>query len=135
MMVVADRSVPYPYVAIVDDEGAVLKALGRLLRLASCRVGAFDSGESFLGSLAAEPPDCVILDVNMPGLSGFDVLARLRAAHVELPVVFITASHDPDLARQAQEAGASALLRKPFSSDALVDSVSRALRGEAGGTR
>ncbi len=125
MTLVAD-----PCVAVVDDEFPVLKALGRLLRLADWEVAAFDSGESFLASLAAQRPDCAILDVHMPGLSGFDVLSRLRAAHFELPVIFITASDDPDVADRAKKAGACALLRKPFSNEALVDAVSAALRGD-----
>jgi FixJ family two-component response regulator len=125
MMIVAD-----PCVAVVDDEAPVLKALGRLLRLADWGVVTFDSGESFLASLAAQRPDCVILDVHMPGLSGFDVLSRLRAADLELPVIFITASDDPDVADRAKEAGACTLLRKPFSNEALVDAVSAALRRE-----
>lgn len=130
-MVIADD----PYIALVDDEAAVLKALGRLLRLANWGVATFDSGHAFLASLAAQSPDCVILDVHMPGLSGFDVLSRLRAAHVDVPVVFITAHDDPDVARRAAAAGASTLLHKPFSNEKLVDAVSRALLGGAGATR
>ena len=130
MVIVAD-----PYIALVDDEAPVLKALGRLLRLANWSVGTFESGDAFLKSIAAQRPNCVILDVHMPGLSGFDVLSRLRAARVDVPVVFITAHDEPDMARRAAAAGASTLLRKPFSNDALVDAVSRALLGEAGVTR
>jgi len=62
-----------PHIAVVDDEASVRTALGRLLRLADYQVTAFASGEDFLASLATRLPDCAILDVHMPGLSGFDV--------------------------------------------------------------
>jgi FixJ family two-component response regulator len=63
----------------------------------------------------------------MPGLSGFDVHSRMRAAHIEVPIVFITASDDSALDRSALEAGATCLLRKPFSSDQLIEVVAIAL--------
>jgi len=102
--------------------------LGRLLRLADYRVTSFASGEDFLASLAAPLPACVILDVHMPGLSGLEVQSHMRASHIEIPVVFITASDDPALDRSAFEAGAVCLLRKPFSSDELLAGVAAALR-------
>ncbi len=104
--------------------------LGRLLRLADYQVAAFAGGEEFLASLAESRPDCVILDVHMPGLSGFDVQSRLRAAHIHVPVVFITASDDLALGRTAEEAGGVRLLRKPFSNDELLDAIGIALRGK-----
>ena len=121
-----------PYVAVVDDEAPVRTALGRLLRLADYEVGAFASGDEFLASLAARRPDCVILDVNMPGLSGFGVKSRLDGAQIELPAVFITASDDPEFERQAREAS-STLLRKPFSNEVLLQAVGRALGKRPGG--
>ena len=119
-----------PRIAVVDDEAPVRTALGRLLRLADYEVATFGSGEEFLASLAARPPDCVILDVHMPGLSGFDVQSRLRIAHLDVPVVFITASDDLALGRAVSEAGGVRLLRKPFSNDELLDAVGAALRSK-----
>lgn len=112
-----------PTVALVDDEASVLKALRRVLRLADCNVVAFQSGEAFLAWLAHERPGCAVLDIHMPGLSGFDVLERVRAVRIDIPVVFITASDDPDLVRRAHKLGAWALLRKPFQGEALVDAI------------
>ena len=86
----------------------------------------FGSGEEFLVSLTAWRADCAILDVHMPGLSGFDIRARLCAAHIDLPVVFITASDDIALDQAAIHAG-GALLRKPFPNTALLDVVEAAL--------
>jgi FixJ family two-component response regulator len=119
-------------VAVVDDEAAVRTALGRLLRLADYEVAAFASGDALFAWLATHVAACVILDVHMPGASGFDVHSRLRAAHVDLPAVFITASDDPALELTAREAGAAALLRKPFSNDSLLDAVDAAIRSKRG---
>jgi len=120
-----------PRIAVVDDEASVLTALGRLLRLADYQVSAFASGEDFLASLSARRPDCAILDIHMPGLSGFDVQARLCAAHSDIPVVFITASDDLALDQKVAATRAAKLLRKPFSNDALLAAVETALRGKA----
>ena len=117
-----------PCVAVVDDEASVRTALGRLLRLADFDVAAFESGEAFLASLAASHASCVLLDVHMPGLSGFDIQARLRAAHVGIPVVFMTASDDKGLDAIASAAGGTCLLRKPFSSAVLLESICAAIR-------
>lgn len=116
-----------PRVAIVDDEGPVRIALGRLLRLADYDVDAFGSGEEFLASLDSRRPACAILDVHLPGLSGLDVQARLRAAQLAIPVVFITASDDKALDDATRGSGGVRLLRKPFSSDQLLEAVDIAL--------
>ncbi len=120
-----------PTIAVVDDEASVRTALGRLLRLADYKVAALGSGEDFLASLATHRPDRAILDVHMPGLSGFDVQARLCAVHSDILVVFITASDDVALDRAVLEAGGITLLRKPFSNDALLTAVGAALRSKA----
>jgi FixJ family two-component response regulator len=116
-----------PCIAIVDDEAPVCVALGRLLRLADYEVATFGSGEEFLASLATRHPACVVLDVNMPGLSGFEVQSRLCASHIGLPVVFITASDDRTPAEAALKLGGVRLLRKPFSNDELLEAVGAAL--------
>jgi len=119
-------------VALVDDEAPVRVALGRLLRLADYAVVAFASGDEFLDSLVSRVPDCVLLDVHMPGLTGLQVHARLRAAGLDLPVVFITASDDADVVRSALEAGGVCVLHKPFSSELLLDAVGVALNSRPG---
>ena len=119
-------SQPTRYVAVVDDEAPVRTALSRLLRLENYEVIAFPSGEAFLASLDQRLPDCVILDVHVPGLSGFDVQGRLRATHTDVPVVFITASDD----LAARDRGSARVLRKPFSKDELFAAVGAALRDQ-----
>lgn len=114
-------------VALVDDEAPVRQALGRLLRLAGYEVLSFASGEEFLDSLVSRVPDCVLMDIHMPGLSGLQVRDRLAAAQVALPVVLITASDDAALANEALPGGAIGVLRKPFSSHVLFGAVEAAL--------
>jgi FixJ family two-component response regulator len=116
-------------IAVVDDEPPVRTMLGRLLRLADYQVSAYASGEAFLASLATQRPACAILDIHMPGLSGFDVQARMRAECIDVPVVFITASDDVTLDRGAAALNAVRLLRKPFSSVDLLAAVDAALGG------
>lgn len=108
--------------------------IGRLLRLEDYQVTAFGSGEEFLASLVARVPECVILDVHMPGLSGLEVQARLRAIDARIPAIFITASDDSTLDHAVQEAQGLGLLRKPFSRSALLGAVAVALQGKSRGS-
>lgn len=118
-------------VAVVDDEAPVRTALGRVLRLADYTVLGFASGEAFLASLAARRPDCVLLDIHMPGLTGLQVQQRLRAAGARLPVVFITASERADLLQEGFDLGDASVLRKPFSGDEMLAAIEAALKNRA----
>jgi FixJ family two-component response regulator len=118
-------------VAVVDDEEPVRTALARLLRLAHYEVSLFPSGEAFLESLDNQRPDCVILDINLPGLSGLDVQRRLRSVAILIPAICITSGEDALLLRQALDAGAVDLLRKPFSNRELLDAIGSALSRSA----
>jgi FixJ family two-component response regulator len=120
------------YIAVVDDEVSVRTMLGRLLRLAQYDVSAFACGGDFMESLATRRPDCLVLDIHMPGLSGLDVQSRLAEAHVAIPIVFVTASDDVALDRRVQQAGGVKLLRKPFSNAELLEAVVEALRRTSG---
>jgi len=121
-------------IAVVDDEAPVRTMLGRLLRLADYEVASFACGDEFIASLPTRRPDCIILDVHMPGLSGFDVQSRISAAGIDIPVVFITASDDLALDAKVRQAGGVKLLRKPFSNDTLLEAVGTALKGKPSGT-
>jgi FixJ family two-component response regulator len=123
-------------IALLDDEAPVRAALGRVLRLAGYEVLSYASGEEFLAALAeCGSPDCAVLDVHLPGLSGIQVQRQLQASQRRMPVVFITASEDATIDRDAREAGGLCLLRKPFSSDQLLVSVASALHARAGSLR
>lgn len=110
-------------VAVVDDEDAIRKALARLLRSAGLRVQTYASGPEFLRSLATARPACVLLDIGMPLMTGFDVLRRLQNEDVGVPVVFITALDDPGDEPRAMHAGAAAFLRKPFGDEELLAAI------------
>ncbi|MDM0110905.1 response regulator [Variovorax sp. J22R133] len=114
-------------IAVVDDDSGMRAMLGRVLRRAGYEQCAFASGEEFLDSLHTQRPACAIMDIHMPGLSGFEVLTRLQADHLRIPGIFISANEDVALERFARDIGAVRLLHKPFASEDLVRAVRCAL--------
>jgi FixJ family two-component response regulator len=120
-------------VAIVDDEQAIRKALRRLLLAADINAETFDSGQAFLNSLVTKRPDCVVLDLHMPGLTGLEVLEQLAASRMQLPTVIITAYDEPASRAQCLAAGAVAFLRKPLDDHALLETIATAV-GRAPGS-
>lgn len=116
-----------PLIAVVDDEEPIRKALTRLLRSAGLDVESFPSGFEFLESIPSRHPDCVVLDLHMPGLNGFEVQARLAKSGAPVPVVIIT-GHDSTETRALALAGKPlAYLRKPVDDQALLDAIELAL--------
>ena len=114
-------------IAVVDDEEPVRIALRRLLRSAGLDVETYPSGAEFLDSLKSHRPDCVVLDLHMPQVSGFAVQARLAETGHALPVVVIT-GHDSDETRErALAAGIVAYLRKPVDGQTLLDAITTAI--------
>jgi FixJ family two-component response regulator len=118
-------------IAVVDDEPPVRTMLLRALRVADYDVVGFASGSEFLDSLIARQPACAIIDVRMPGLSGLEVARQVRARRCPVPLIMITASDDAEMESAAAAAGARCLLRKPFSTDALLVAVHDAVAGRA----
>ena len=116
-----------PFIAVVDDEESVRRALVRLLRASQLEVEAFASGQEFLSSLAVRQPDCLILDIQMAGLTGRDVQRQLASADMHFPVIIITAHDEPTLREQCLAAGAVAYLRKPLRGDTLISSINAAI--------
>jgi FixJ family two-component response regulator len=114
-------------VAIVDDDELMRGALQSLLKEAGLPARAFSSGEEFLLSGAQHLSSCLIADVRMPGMSGLDLQARLKAERIRIPIIFITAHGDERMRAQALRAGAVAFLAKPFDDDVLLRSVRVAL--------
>ena len=116
-----------PYVAIVDDEEPVRKALKRLLRASGLDAESYASGKDFLEASALREPDCVLLDLHMPRMTGLQVLRALQAARRTLPIVIITAHDAPETREQCLAAGATAYLRKPLEEHELLDTITAAL--------
>jgi FixJ family two-component response regulator len=111
-------------IAIVDDEKSVRKALERLLRSAEMEARVFASGAEFLTAIAEFNPDCVVLDLHMAGVSGFDVMAKLQW---RFPIVVITGHDSPEAEARALGGGAAAYLRKPVSDRTLIGAISEAI--------
>ena len=123
---------PRLLIAVVDDEEAVRTALRRLLRSASHDVETFSSGAEFLESVKEHRPDCVVLDLHMPQVSGFAVQTQLAESGIRLPTVVIT-GYDADATRErALAGGAAAYLRKPVDGQALLDAIAAAVSSNGG---
>lgn len=115
-------------IAIVDDEESVRKALSRLIRAAGYHVETYASGADFLGAVQQRPPHCVVLDLRMPHVSGFDVQRALIQANAQVPVVIITGDDSPESRAHALGQGAKAYLRKPVDDATLIDAIQTAIR-------
>jgi FixJ family two-component response regulator len=124
-----------PFVAVVDDEESVRKALKRLLRAAGLEAESYATGQEFLEQAAQREPDCVVLDLHMPVMSGSQVLARIRKMPRRPPVVVITAHDVPEKRDECLAAGACAYLRKPLEDRLLLNAISAALRTGVSGRR
>jgi FixJ family two-component response regulator len=113
-------------VGVVDDDAAVCRALTRLLRAAGFAVKAFGSGEEFLAWEGLGAVDCLVVDVQLGSLSGFDVQKRLKAISRSLPVVFITAVDDEVMRMRAHQVFDSQVLYKPFDARTLIEAIEAA---------
>ena len=114
-------------IAVVDDDLSVRRGLERLLRSRGFQVQTFASAVEFLTAPVTEDVDCLVLDVRMPGPSGFDLQDALRAADREIPIVFISGHGDVATVARAMSAGAVEFLAKPFDDKKLFEAVARAL--------
>lgn len=119
-------------VIIVDDDPAVVRSTAALLRAHGYDTRSYASGEALLAELDVHERGCLLLDVRMPGMSGLELQAELAARAARLAVILVTGHGDVAMAVAAMRAGASDFIEKPFSADALFDSVDRALRTVAG---
>jgi FixJ family two-component response regulator len=114
-------------IAIVDDEDCVRTALERLLRSAGFKIACFRSGEEFLKSLQICQPDCTILDLHLPGLSGLEVQQYLNGNGISLPCVIMTGRDEPGTREQILAAGANGYLTKPFDQCELLKMICAAV--------
>ena len=113
-------------IAVIDDEEPVRTALMRLMRSVGLSVDTFGSGAEFLKSLETRLPDCVVLDLCMPHMDGFNVQTHLARRCAALPVIIVTGHDFPQARERAMAGGASAFLRKPVHDRTLLDAISAA---------
>jgi FixJ family two-component response regulator len=116
-----------PLIAIVDDEESVRRAIKRLICAVGFDVDVFCSGSDFLNSLTDRVPRCVVLDLHMPEMSGFDVQDELKHAGYSIPVIAITGHDTPASQPRALAGGAVAYLRKPVKGSTLLGIIREAI--------
>lgn len=121
-----------PRVYVVDDELAVRRSIGFMLKTASMAVEAFESGEDFLKVAGQLDSGCVLLDVRLAGIDGLAVQEQLRARGIMLPVIIITGHGDVGLAVRAMKAGAVDFIEKPFEKATLLAAIAQAHLHNAG---
>jgi FixJ family two-component response regulator len=121
------RSEAQSAVLVVDDDSMMRDAMRRLFRSVGHRVETFSSANELLQSKLPDVASCLVLDVRMPGLSGFDLQAELARANIRVPIVFITGHGDVPMSVRAMKAGAIDFLQKPFRDQDMLDAVGAAL--------
>src|SRR5277367_1495148 len=131
----ADQTKGHGLVHVIDDDEALRESLVFLLRTAQIEVKSHASAAAFLEALPEGQVGCVVTDVRMPGLSGLELLRRLKDLKVDVPVIVITGHGDVPLAVEAMKSGAADFLEKPFDDEVLLASVRSALRQRDGAAK
>jgi FixJ family two-component response regulator len=114
-------------VFVIDDDHSMREALGRLFQSVGLQVQLFSSALELQNSARPDVAGCLVLDVRLPGLSGFDLQAELAKSNIHIPIVFITGHGDIPMSVRAMKAGAIDFLTKPFRDQDLLDAVNQAL--------
>lgn len=120
-------------VSIVDDDQAVRTAIQTFVRSLGYKAAAFASAEDFLSAPECQTADCLISDIQMPGMDGLELQHELARQRPNLPIIFITAFPDERVRQQAMDTGAACLLLKPYDGDALIGCLEKALSGKPHG--
>jgi FixJ family two-component response regulator len=116
------------WIAIVDDDPSVLKALRRLLRTRAFDARTYSSGQEFLAALPDSLPNCLIVDLQMPEMSGMELQQQLARKGIRIPTIVITAHGDAGVRERCVAAGAVAFLLKPLQDTALLAAIDKAIR-------
>jgi FixJ family two-component response regulator len=114
-------------VFVVDDDSSIREAVRSLLKSVGLRSESFGSTEEFMAAARPDAPNCLVLDVRLPGMSGLDFQAELAKRGVRIPIIFITAHGDIPMTSRAMKAGAIEFLPKPFQKKELLDAIHQAL--------
>ena len=117
-----------PLVSVIDDELSIRESLSSLLRSAGLSVQTFSSAQEFLTSWPREAPSCLVLDVQLPGISGLDLQQELGSADTQIPIIFMTGYGDIPMTVRAMKAGAVEFLTKPFRDEDLLSAVDQAIK-------
>ena len=110
-------------IAVIDDDQSMARMLSRVIKAEGFGVERFCSAEEFLSSGSLRQFDCLILDMNLPGMSGIDLQRQLNDSGVEIPIVFISGQAEEATRQYALAAGAAGFFSKPFSIDSLLTSI------------
>ena len=116
-------TMPPTRVAIVDDDQSVRTAIGRLLKTSKMEVDAFATSIELFNAIERNRPNCIVLDLQMPGMDGIDVIRFLSECGVQIPTIVITAHDEPATRNRCLGAGAAAYLRKPLDADELLKTI------------
>jgi FixJ family two-component response regulator len=119
---------PDATVFVVDDDQSVREALGSLVRSAGLGVATYATAQDFLAGPRVEGPSCLVLDVQLPGLSGLDLQRRMADVNLEIPIIFITGHGDVPTSVRAMKAGAVEFLTKPFGDADLLTAIQEAIK-------
>src|SRR3984893_17801467 len=116
-----------PTVFVVDDDDGVRASIEGLLKSANLRCASFGTAEEFLSNKLPDGPNCLVLDVSLPGVNGLDFQRQLSDAGIQIPIIFITGHGDIPMTVKAMKSGAVEFLTKPFSDEHLLDAIHQAL--------
>ncbi len=120
-------------ISVIDDDQSVRTTTARLVESFGFRAAAFESAEVFLGSGQLQDTSCLIVDVQMEGMSGLQLQSQLAASRSRIPIIFLTAYDDQEFRRRGMQAGAVAFLGKPFTDEQLLQTIRSALGHKKGG--
>jgi CheY-like chemotaxis protein len=120
-----DESVSEVY--ILDDDVSVREAVGSLIRSVGLKVRTFASAQEFLTSLRKERPSCLVLDVQLPDINGFELQQELATKDIQIPIIFLTGHGDIPMSVRAIKAGALEFLTKPFEDEYLLEAIRNAI--------
>ena len=119
-------------VAVVDDDESFARALERLFRASGFEVRTYPSAEAFLAPTPLPQPDCLVLDIQLGGMSGLELQQRLRELGAPAPIIFVTAHDAPGVREEAERAGCSAYFLKPVPGKSLLEAITKAVHPGSG---
>src|SRR5271169_6181410 len=118
-------------VYVLDDDVSVREGVASLIRSVGLKVRTFASTQEFLASLQKERPSCLVLDIQLPDINGFELQQELAAKDIQIPIIFLTGHGDIPMSVRAIKAGALEFLTKPFDDEYLLEAIRTAIAGDS----